>query len=299
MTTVAEWLAEQEAAARGRANDQRPNSTSEHWHRAQAAAYEAAHAYAVARPDASAPPTPTPDAGSDLAKLSEAATPGLWRIGTTRRDNPDLLERSPIVPAISPDRPYAGMIWRGTGLTKEEDAAFVVTLVNAYRAGRLIEASASQPPAEDLAGQGEPVAWAYEYRENGRWREFLSGLCAPAEAANIRNIRPLYAAPASSRPADRNEDSATLDRIRSVLPAHLTDADSTVQSVANAVRGAEFWNGEAMRLSHELADVPQGVPIAHLREVTDADVEWLAREAIRTNSRPLARIAAALLVGRT
>ena len=51
MTTIAEWLAEQEAAARGRASDQRLGSDKEHWHRAQAAAYEAAHAYAVTRPD--------------------------------------------------------------------------------------------------------------------------------------------------------------------------------------------------------------------------------------------------------
>jgi hypothetical protein len=74
--SVADWLAEQEAAARGRANDCRPDSDKEHWHRAQAAAYEAAHAYAVARPDR-APVTKCVTWGTTIADADLAYLAGL------------------------------------------------------------------------------------------------------------------------------------------------------------------------------------------------------------------------------
>jgi len=63
LQSVTAWLAEQERAARGRADDCRPSSDQEHWHRAQAAAYEAAHAYAAVRPALAAAPPPTAQQG--------------------------------------------------------------------------------------------------------------------------------------------------------------------------------------------------------------------------------------------
>lgn len=102
------------------------------------------------------PPAPA-EHGVEIRELSEKATPGPWRAGTTRRDSPDLLERSPKVPAISPDRPYAGMIWRGTGLTAEDDAAFIVALVNAYRSGELIHPSETGGQGAGREGEGRDL----------------------------------------------------------------------------------------------------------------------------------------------
>lgn len=58
-------------------------------------------------------------------------------------------------------------------------------------------------PAGDLAGQGEPVAWAYEEiktRTFDAWEPALS-YGQPELASYHRNIRPLYEAPAPSRTA--------------------------------------------------------------------------------------------------
>lgn len=64
---------------------------------------------------------------TDLQKLSEAATPGEWRIGTG--PNTPFFDRR-----IDADEPNS------VGFVDEDDAAFIVALVNAYRSGQLVEA---------------------------------------------------------------------------------------------------------------------------------------------------------------
>lgn len=103
-------------------------------------------------------------------------------------------------------------------------------------------ASSNPPPAEDLAGQGEPVAWAYEYRENGQWRDIVIKT-DPRSVLNrdyVRNIRPLYAAPAPSRPADREEIARAIMRSRGT-PDDLIEAHERRGSMGwrDAVRDAD------------------------------------------------------------
>ena len=65
--------------------------------------------------------------------------------------------------------------------------------------------------AEDFTGQGEPVAWAYEWADKlGVWRYGVKPQAPEPSTAlpyDIRNVEPLFkrAAPAPSRPADREE----------------------------------------------------------------------------------------------
>lgn len=68
---IAKWLAAEALERRAEAAKHPVYSEDEQWALAQAVAFEHAHAYAMVRPAlASAPPAPTPEAGSDLAKLS-------------------------------------------------------------------------------------------------------------------------------------------------------------------------------------------------------------------------------------
>lgn len=77
--SVSQWLAEQEAACREAAQDvlnrRGPDDPSRTWHLAQAAAYEAAHAYAVARPEKQG------GAGAGWCWVPEEATEAMWQAG--------------------------------------------------------------------------------------------------------------------------------------------------------------------------------------------------------------------------
>lgn len=188
----------------------KPTSEFEASERGKAGAYYQA-AQMVKAALASAPPAPTPEAGSDLAKLSAGATPGPWRhvVGD------DYAIESDSYPPKATHRPCVidSGWWLAIGNRPDDfgeaNSKFIVALVNAYRAGRLVETFPSPPQAEDLAGQGEPVAWAYEWKIYTGWRrgvEFEKP-CA-GQFLGLRNVRPLGyldAASAPSRPADREE----------------------------------------------------------------------------------------------
>lgn len=75
---------------------------------------------------------------SDLTELSAAATDGKWGV------------EGGVITTL-PSRVGTGVA-RECGMHNNWQANrnFIVALVNAYRAGRLVEASPSGPPAEDL-----------------------------------------------------------------------------------------------------------------------------------------------------
>lgn len=177
--------------------------------------------------------SPTPEAGSDLAKLSAGAAKGEWLLDVQTyydEDGGPSEDHTEGVMVLDNDDQPDSIVQ-----CSEANAKFIAAIVNAYRAGRLVEASPSPPPAEDLAGQGEPVAWAYEYLGViGDWVPFLSRR-RPANADHIRNIRPLYAAPAPSRPADREEIALTYEGLAKRI--HTAFPDLTANDALCAAEG--------------------------------------------------------------
>jgi hypothetical protein len=164
---------------------------------------------------ASAPPAPTPDAGSDL-------TPR--QLATFLRQKRD--EFSAVA-----DRMPEGSLVRHMN----------IGMAAAYSdAACAAENLTTPPPAEDLAGQGEPVAWAWEYRDfQGTWHQHASA-AKPDADRHRRNIRPLYAAPAPSRPADREEIA------RLVFIANNMTHDGTQESAAQDWTASIFPRDRAM-----------------------------------------------------
>ena len=116
---------------------------------------------------------------SDLKKLSDAATPGPWV----------RYQRFLILPEKGN---------RHFGETHApEDAAFICAVVNAYRAGELVERAKAEKLAEALArierwvgefpdtgeywDDGSPVSYGAAYGSNGQ-RDFMRGLARAALA---------------------------------------------------------------------------------------------------------------------
>ena len=166
LQSVTAWLAEQEMAARGRANDCRPSSDQEHWHRAQAAAYEAAHAYAVVRPARAAAPPPPAQQGSssplsqgdtvgELERLSAAAPKGPWHPDEYDAHDEDGGPSEIACDGICVPSDYFDP--ESIASCNRSVAVFVCALVNAYRAGHLVPASLAAA-RDGGAGAGDTEA---------------------------------------------------------------------------------------------------------------------------------------------
>ena len=178
------------------------------WHRSESlkSLAEALETHAAL---ASAPPAPTPEAGSDLAKLSAE---------DLRHEASFLLARLRDFEADLAEEQARG--WYG----------HVEPSMSRLQAMCISPVVASPPPAEDLAGQGEPVAWQgcdpdepYDPLKCAVWAAlvpfqheliqtggvtFMGLRNAIVEAVRsfaIASQRDALAAPAPSRPADREE----------------------------------------------------------------------------------------------
>lgn len=207
--------------------------------------------------------------GGELSVLRQAARAGRLRV----RRNERLSDADPdagMVWPIEVELPCINGLscWFSLGSVYAPDAAaqgytdgaLNDDLAQAF-AHYIVAALASAPPAptpeagSDLAGQGEPVAWAYEWNEGefDIWHLIVSQH-KPAEGGQIRNIRPLFAAPAPSRPADREEIARwrndAFEKAAAIVRRYEPFADDAVRDIL-ALRDAPRDGGGGWRPTRE------------------------------------------------